>query len=113
MAYAMLGILVITYVFIKVKAPKLPQHHKGHNFMKGVVVIAFSWIVSFIAYGSFMKNFRHTKMEELLISHIIANTCWNVLVPWYFIYNTPNLCQYVKSYFSFLRSNQVEPILPH
>ena len=41
--------------------------------MKVTVFVAVGWMVAFIAYTSFMVNGRHTKMEELLISHIISN----------------------------------------
>ena len=66
--------------------------------MKNVFMMAFGWSVTFIAYGSFMVNGRHTKIEEWLISHIIANTFSNFFVPLYYIYTTPNLCKYVKKY---------------
>ena len=76
-----------------------------------MVALAISWIVAVIAYGSFMENFRHTEIEELLISHIIAHTSWNVFVPLYFVCTTPNLCKYFKSYFPFTKPNQVEPVV--
>ena len=59
----------------------MPANHKGQDFLKGIAVIAISWIVGFIAYGSFMENWRHIKIEELLIGHIISNTFSNVFVP--------------------------------
>ena len=64
------------------------------------------------AFGSFMVIGRHTKIEEWLIGHIIANTFSNFFVPMYYIYTTPNLNKYVKSFFvqpSICRSNQVLP----
>ena len=54
--------------------------------MKNVFMMAVGWSVTFIAYGSFMVNGRHTKIEEWLISHIIANTFSNFFVPLYYIY---------------------------
>ena len=66
--------------------------------MKNVFMMAVGWSVTFIAYGSFMVNGRHTKIEEWLISHIIANTFSNFFVPLYYTYTTPNLCKYVKKY---------------
>ena len=80
--------------------------------MKSVLIMAVSWIVASIAFGSFMVNGRHTKIEEWLIGHIIANTFSNFFVPMYYIYTTPNLTKYVKSFFvqpSICRSNQVLP----
>ena len=74
-------ILCLTYIFIKLRAPKLPAHHKGRDFMKSVLMMVVSWIVAFIAYGSFMVKGRHTKIEEWLISQTIANTFSNFFVP--------------------------------
>ena len=109
---SMIIILCLTYIFIKIRTPKLPAHHKGQDFMKSVLIMAVSWIVASIAFGSFMVNGRHTKIEEWLIGHIIANTFSNFFVPMYYIYTTPNLNKYVKSFFiqpSICRSNQVLP----
>ena len=80
--------------------------------MKSVLMMVVSWIVVFIAYGSFMVKGRHTKIEEWLISQTIANTFSNFFVPLYYVYTTPNLNKYVKSFFvkpSICRSNQVLP----
>jgi len=80
--------------------------------MKSVLMMVVSWIVAFIAYGSFMVKGRHTKIEEWLISQTIANTFSNFFVPLYYVYTTPNLNKYVKSFFvkpSKCRSNQVLP----
>ena len=117
MSFSILAILTLTYVFVKIKAPRLPEHHQDQDFMKGIVIVALSWIVAFIVYGSFMKNGYHTQMEELLISHIIGNTCWNFFVPLYYVYNTPKLCDYVKNSIFFKPSslfrtnNRVNPIV--
>ena len=114
MSFSILAILTLTYVFVKIKAPRLPEHHQDQDFMKGIVIVALSWIVAFIVYGSFMKNGYHTQMEELLISHIIGNTCWNFLVPLYYVYNTPKLSDYVRNSFvkpSLFKPNQVNPIV--
>ena len=78
--------------------------------MKVTVFVAVGWMVAFIAYTSFMVNGRHTKMEELLISHIISNLFGNVFIPLYYIYNTPKLGKYVNGFFvrpSICRPNQV------
>ena len=109
-AYSMFAILALTYLFIKIRTPKLPANHKGQGFMKVTVFVAVGWMVAFIAYTSFMVNGRHTKMEELLISHIISNLFGNVFIPLYYIYNTPKLCKYVNGFFvrpSICRPNQV------
>ena len=106
----MFAILALTYLFIKIRTSKLPEDHKGQGFMKGALLVAVGWMVAFIAYTSFMVNGRHTKMEELLISHFIANLFVHVIGPLYYIYSTPRLCQYVKSFFvkpSICRPNQV------
>ena len=81
--------------------------------MKNVFMMAVGWSVTFIAYGSFMINGRHTKIEEWLIGHIISQTFANVCVPLYYVYSTPNLCKYVKKFFAkpwICRSNQVLPM---
>lgn len=114
MCYSILAILALTYLFVKIKAPKLPEHHKGQDFLKGIVAVALSWIVAILVYGSFTTNGYHTKLEELLIGHIIVNTCWNFLVPLYYVYNTPKLCQYVRnSFIKPKRPNRVNPIAFH
>lgn len=67
--------------------------------MKVMLIEALAWMVAFIAYTSFMVNGRHTKMEELLIGHIISNLFGNVCIPLYYIKTTPKLCKYVKGFF--------------
>lgn len=67
--------------------------------MKVAGIGAVGWLVVFVVSTSSMVNGRHTKMETLLIDHIICNTFYNVLIPLYYIYNTQNLCKYVQSFF--------------
>ena len=90
----MTAILVFTYICIKVKAPSIPKDHTEDGFMKGLVVMAISWIGALVAFGAFGE---YTRIEEFFISQCIANIFCNVLIPMYFIYSTPNLCKYVKS----------------
>ena len=99
MGYGCFAILALTYLFIKIRTPKLPANHKVQGFMKVMLIEALAWMVAFIAYTSFMVNGRHTKMEELLIGHIISNLFGNVCIPLYYIKTTPKLCKYVKGFF--------------
>lgn len=94
--YIMLAILAFTYIFIKLKAPSFSEDHSKDGFMKGLVVMAISWVVAIIAFGAFGE---YTRIEEFFISQCIANIFCNVLIPIYFIYSTPNLCRYVKTLF--------------
>ena len=110
MGYGMLGILALTYLFIKIRTPKLPAHHKGLGLIKVTGMGAVGWMVAYIVYTPFMVNGRHTKMEELLIGYFICHTFGNLLTPLYYIYSTPKLCQYVKGFFVkpfICRTNQV------
>ena len=100
----MVVFLALTYIFIKICAPKLPTIHEEQGFMKGLVIMAISWIGAILAFKAFGK---YTKIEEFFISQCIANTFCNVGVPTYFISTTPNLFKYVKS-FIFTNSNQIE-----
>ena len=68
--------------------------------MKSVLIMAVSWIVASIAFGSFMVNGRHTKIEEWLIGHIIANTFSNFFVPMYYIYTHQILTNMLKAFLS-------------
>ena len=92
-------------------SPTLPENHQEQGFMNGSLVIALGGIVAWIGSVSYMTNGRHTKMDELLISQSVGLIIMNFLLPLYFIYRTPNLYQYVKSFFvkpSFM-NNQVQP----
>ena len=110
--YSMLTLLILTFLFIKATAPKVPANHQDYNFWKGLVGMTISWIFAFVAYGAFMHNGKHRKIEELLLSHIMANTFCNFLVPLYYVCSTPRLYQYVKGCFIKPTENQVEPNLP-
>ena len=104
----------LTYIIIRIASPKLPENHQEQEFMKGSLVIVLGGIVAWIASVSYMTNGRHTEMDELLISQSVGLIIMNFLLPLYFIYRTPNLYQYVKSFFvkpSFM-NNQVHPIQP-
>ena len=112
---ALVILVVLTYLLIRIKAPTLPENHQEQGFMKGSLVIAVAWIVALIALGSGLgRNGRHSKMEDLLIGQSVATIVTNFLLPLYFIYRTPNLHQYVKSFFvkpSFM-NNEVQPVQP-
>ena len=101
----MLVILLSTFIYLKIKTPSLPEDNsQDQNSTKiwlGIAVFAMA-IIHLGFYILFQSPLALTLFSQSF-HHWIIKVGFLI----YFIYKTPNLCNYVKNYF---QQNVTHPI---